>query len=213
MLHDAFEGAKDYKPKKVRWLAPSTFLTHSYRSCCLQCRTVRLTASGGVPGTRSKGGCAAMGLREPLHRGIPLQPAKAPANIHHSSLTPWPMLQSDWLSSYWAGFMSPSQHSRIRNTGVPMDLLRVGRAGLDSGQEGFGGFQLRLQGSCGMPRPAQGGCCWLLLPASLHTRRQTRATRPSSRSALSLTSATTKNAVLPAGVGLPCFDLCRTSNE
>ncbi|PRW57990.1 2-oxoglutarate mitochondrial-like isoform B [Chlorella sorokiniana] len=32
--------------------------------------------------------------------------------------------KSDWLSSYWAGFMSPSQHSRIRNTGVPMDLLR-----------------------------------------------------------------------------------------
>ena len=35
-------------------------------------------------------------------------------------------LQGDWLSSYWAGFMSPHQHSRIRNTGVPMDLLKVG---------------------------------------------------------------------------------------
>lgn len=33
---------------------------------------------------------------------------------------------SDWLSSYWSGFMSPSQLSRIRNTGVPMDLLKVG---------------------------------------------------------------------------------------
>lgn len=37
-----------------------------------------------------------------------------------------PLLQGDWLSSYWAGFMSPSQHSRIRNTGVPLDLLKVG---------------------------------------------------------------------------------------
>lgn len=35
---------------------------------------------------------------------------------------------SDWLSSVWHGFMSPHQHSRIRNTGVPMDLLQeVGR--------------------------------------------------------------------------------------
>ena len=34
--------------------------------------------------------------------------------------------KGDWLSSYWAGFMSPHQHSRIRNTGVPMDLLKVG---------------------------------------------------------------------------------------
>jgi hypothetical protein len=33
--------------------------------------------------------------------------------------------KGDWLSSYWAGFMSPHQHSRIRNTGVPMDLLKV----------------------------------------------------------------------------------------
>lgn len=32
--------------------------------------------------------------------------------------------KSDWLSSYWEGFMSPHQHSRIRNTGVPMDLLK-----------------------------------------------------------------------------------------
>ena len=35
----------------------------------------------------------------------------------------------DWLSSVWHGFMSPSQHSRIRNTGVPMELLKsVGQA-------------------------------------------------------------------------------------
>lgn len=34
---------------------------------------------------------------------------------------------SDWLSSYWSGFMSPSQLSRIRNTGVPVDLLKVGK--------------------------------------------------------------------------------------
>lgn len=30
----------------------------------------------------------------------------------------------DWLSSYWKGFMSPNQSSRIRNTGVPADFLR-----------------------------------------------------------------------------------------
>ena len=30
----------------------------------------------------------------------------------------------DWLSSVWEGFMSPVQHSRIRNTGVPMELLK-----------------------------------------------------------------------------------------
>jgi len=36
---------------------------------------------------------------------------------------------SEWLSSVWKGFMSPSQTSRIRNTGVPMDLLKeVGTA-------------------------------------------------------------------------------------
>lgn len=31
---------------------------------------------------------------------------------------------SDWLSSYWKGFMSPDQMARIRNTGVPMDFLK-----------------------------------------------------------------------------------------
>lgn len=32
--------------------------------------------------------------------------------------------KSEWLSSYWKGFMSPHQHSRIRNTGVSMSLLK-----------------------------------------------------------------------------------------
>ena len=37
--------------------------------------------------------------------------------------------KTDWLSSVWEGFMSPVQHSRIRNTGVPMELLKeVGTA-------------------------------------------------------------------------------------
>lgn len=30
----------------------------------------------------------------------------------------------DWLSSYWAGFNSPNQIARIRNTGVPMNFLK-----------------------------------------------------------------------------------------
>jgi len=30
----------------------------------------------------------------------------------------------DWLSSYWHGFKGPGQHALIRNTGVPMDVLR-----------------------------------------------------------------------------------------
>lgn len=35
----------------------------------------------------------------------------------------------DWLSSHWKGFMSPNQLSRIRNTGVKMELLKtVGEA-------------------------------------------------------------------------------------
>ena len=32
--------------------------------------------------------------------------------------------KGDWLSSVWAGFNSPSQTSRIRNTGVPVDFLK-----------------------------------------------------------------------------------------
>uniref|UniRef100_A0A7S0YTI5 2-oxoglutarate dehydrogenase, mitochondrial n=1 Tax=Polytomella parva TaxID=51329 RepID=A0A7S0YTI5_9CHLO len=35
----------------------------------------------------------------------------------------------DWLSSYWSGFKSPLQLSRIRNTGVSMDILKsIGEA-------------------------------------------------------------------------------------
>eukprot|EP00878_Enallax_costatus_P004918 GHUV01005173.1.p1 GENE.GHUV01005173.1~~GHUV01005173.1.p1 ORF type:complete len:711 (+),score=203.05 GHUV01005173.1:2140-4272(+) len=35
----------------------------------------------------------------------------------------------DWLASHWKGFMSPAQLSRIRNTGVAMDVLKsVGHA-------------------------------------------------------------------------------------
>ena len=30
----------------------------------------------------------------------------------------------DWLSSYWSGYNSPSQLSRIRNTGVPANFLK-----------------------------------------------------------------------------------------
>ena len=30
----------------------------------------------------------------------------------------------DWLSSYWSGYNSPSQLSRIRNTGVPLNFLK-----------------------------------------------------------------------------------------
>lgn len=45
--------------------------------------------------------------------------------------------KSEWLSSVWKGFMSPSQTSRIRNTGVPMDLLKeVGKA-ITTIPEGF----------------------------------------------------------------------------
>ena len=32
--------------------------------------------------------------------------------------------KGDWLSSVWSGFNSPSQTSRIRNTGVPIDFLK-----------------------------------------------------------------------------------------
>lgn len=33
--------------------------------------------------------------------------------------------KKDWLASHWHGFMSPAQLSRIRNTGVPGELLRT----------------------------------------------------------------------------------------
>eukprot|EP00197_Chlamydomonas_leiostraca_P002032 CAMPEP_0202857420 /NCGR_PEP_ID=MMETSP1391-20130828/366_1 /ASSEMBLY_ACC=CAM_ASM_000867 /TAXON_ID=1034604 /ORGANISM="Chlamydomonas leiostraca, Strain SAG 11-49" /LENGTH=1038 /DNA_ID=CAMNT_0049536215 /DNA_START=20 /DNA_END=3136 /DNA_ORIENTATION=- len=37
--------------------------------------------------------------------------------------------EKDWLASHWQGFMSPAQMSRIRNTGVPSEMLQqVGRA-------------------------------------------------------------------------------------
>lgn len=36
----------------------------------------------------------------------------------------------DWLASHWDGFMSPVQHSRIRNTGVAPELLQQVRAAL-----------------------------------------------------------------------------------
>lgn len=36
----------------------------------------------------------------------------------------------DWLSSYWAGFNSPNQIARIRNTGVPMNFLKEVRGHL-----------------------------------------------------------------------------------
>ncbi|KAL4441839.1 hypothetical protein ABPG77_003755 [Micractinium sp. CCAP 211/92] len=45
--------------------------------------------------------------------------------------------KGDWLSSYWAGFMSPHQHSRIRNTGVPMDLLKEVGYAVTKLPEGF----------------------------------------------------------------------------
>ncbi len=34
------------------------------------------------------------------------------------------MQARDWLSSYWSGYNSPSQLSRIRNTGVPQNFLK-----------------------------------------------------------------------------------------
>lgn len=34
------------------------------------------------------------------------------------------MQARDWLSSYWSGYNSPSQLSRIRNTGVPNNFLK-----------------------------------------------------------------------------------------
>ena len=38
----------------------------------------------------------------------------------------------DWLSSYWAGFNSPNQIARIRNTGVPMNFLKEARGLLNA---------------------------------------------------------------------------------
>ncbi len=44
---------------------------------------------------------------------------------------------SEWLSSVWKGFMSPSQHSRIRNTGVPLSLLKELGETITTIPEGF----------------------------------------------------------------------------
>ena len=44
---------------------------------------------------------------------------------------------SEWLSSVWKGFMSPSQHSRIRNTGVPLSLLKEIGETITTIPEGF----------------------------------------------------------------------------
>lgn len=45
---------------------------------------------------------------------------------HSKDYTP---IKRDWLSAYWAGFKSPEQISRIRNTGVKPEILkRVGEA-------------------------------------------------------------------------------------
>lgn len=43
----------------------------------------------------------------------------------------------DWLASHWQGFMSPAQLSRIRNTGVKMDLLKTVGAAVTALPEGF----------------------------------------------------------------------------
>ena len=44
---------------------------------------------------------------------------------------------SEWLSSVWKGFMSPSQASRIRNTGVPISLLKEVGQTITAIPEGF----------------------------------------------------------------------------
>ena len=96
-------------------------------SCCMECSLgwghsaqMRLApASVRLPCMACTAGKLSRVLAPPT--GFPLQAqADAPPRA------PFPNPQGDWLSSYWAGFMSPSQHSRIRNTGVPMDLLKVG---------------------------------------------------------------------------------------
>jgi len=87
-----------------------------------------------------------------FHKPASPQPTVSP--LHTPSRLP----QSDWLSSYWAGFMSPSQHSRIRNTGVPMDLLRV-RGVAPESQSQFD----RLCVCCNWFREAPPACPWTLL--------------------------------------------------
>lgn len=43
----------------------------------------------------------------------------------------------DWLASHWQGFMSPAQLSRIRNTGVKMELLQTVGEAVTRLPEGF----------------------------------------------------------------------------
>lgn len=79
----------------------------------------------------------------------------------------------------------------------------VGRAGLDSVESVWETSSSVCKAAAACHGPAQGGCCWLLVPASLRARRQNRAMRPSSRSALLLTSTATMPMLcfLP----MPCF--------
>ncbi|XP_012076079.1 2-oxoglutarate dehydrogenase, mitochondrial [Jatropha curcas] len=50
-------------------------------------------------------------------------------NEEYSNSKDYVSKRSDWLSSHWAGFKSPEQLSRIRNTGVKPDILKeVGKA-------------------------------------------------------------------------------------
>ena len=53
---------------------------------------------------------------------------------------------SEWLSSVWKGFMSPSQHSRIRNTGVPLSLLKELGETITTIPEGFTPHRTDCQG-------------------------------------------------------------------
>lgn len=59
--------------------------------------------------------------------------------LHHSfeAAKDYKPKRTDWLSSVWEGFMSPHQHSRIRNTGVAMDLLKEVGAAITTFPEGF----------------------------------------------------------------------------
>ncbi|KAJ9160071.1 hypothetical protein P3X46_025506 [Hevea brasiliensis] len=50
-------------------------------------------------------------------------------NEEYSNSKDYVPKRSDWLSSHWSGFKSPEQLSRIRNTGVNLDVLKkVGKA-------------------------------------------------------------------------------------
>ena len=128
-LHDAFEGAKEYKPKKVGragWQAGGA-------ACALRAgRSAGLgVADGARQWCREEEGSGTVLHYSHCVRGCMLgrhlRLARLPDAAHPRRMpAPRPRApQGDWLSSYWAGFMSPHQHSRIRNTGVPVELLRV----------------------------------------------------------------------------------------